>query len=45
MCFRFRGGATVSTGFLKQDKRVEWQELFKTANLKLNADNTQLAAA
>ena len=39
------GVVKVSTGFLKQDKRVELQNLFKTANFKLNANDRVALAA
>ena len=38
------GGVMVSTGILRQDKRVEMQTLFKRCILKLNA-NDELALA
>ena len=39
------GGVKVSTGILTYGKRVETPDLFKIGNLKLNANNTELAAA
>ena len=35
----------VSTGILNHDKRVEPGKLFKSPNLKLNANNKLAAAA
>ncbi len=39
------GVVKVSTGVLKQNKRVESQTLFKTAILKLNANRNLALAA
>ncbi len=39
------GDVMVSTGILKLVKRVESQKLFKTANLKLNANEKVALAA
>ncbi len=42
---RSYGDVPVSTGILKLVKRVQSQKLFKTANLKLNANDKVALAA